>query len=110
MIADIERYRASRGRYPPSVLSVWEGYSPSLIGIDRYHYEPSGDSFNLVFEQAAWVFGTREFVVYNPRGEQVMTSHAMDILQFTPERLERARGYYAVRAASHPHWKCFWFD
>jgi hypothetical protein len=46
----------------------------------------------------------------HPRDEQVATSHAMDILQFSPEHLERTRGYYAVHSTPHAHWKYFWFD
>lgn len=110
LIADIERYRAARGHYPPSLLSVNKDYSPGVVGIEKFHYEPSGDAFNLLFEQPASPLGTREFVVYNPRGEQTATSHAMDLLEYTPERLERARGYYAVHDVPHTRWKYFWFD
>jgi hypothetical protein len=110
MIAGIERYRASRGHYPPSLLSVWKDYKPSVIGIDRYYYEPSGDAYNLVFEQPAAAIGTREFVVYNPRDQQTATSHAMDILEYTPEHLERTRGFHASHALPQAHWKYFWFD
>jgi hypothetical protein len=112
LIADIEQYRAVHGRYPPSLLSVWKDYSPSVIGINEYHYEPSGDAYNLFFEQVTFRFGTREFVVYNPRDQHVMTSHKMDLLQMTPEELalDQSRGHYAVHDAQHPHWKYFWFD
>jgi hypothetical protein len=110
LIADIEQYHATRGHYPPSLLSVNKDYKPGVMGIEKFHYEPSGDAFNLLFEQPASPLGTREFVVYNPRGEQTATSHAMDLLEFTPERLERARGYYAVHDAPHARWKYFWFD
>jgi hypothetical protein len=110
LIADIERYREERGRYPVSLLSVWEDYSPSVIGIERFHYEPSGDAYNLLFEQPAADLATREIVVYNPRGEQVATSHRLDLLQYPPERLERTRGFFAAYETSHPKWKYFWFD
>ena len=112
LIADIEQYRAAHGRYPASLLSVWEDYLPGIIGIKEYHYEPSGDAYNLFFEQFALEFGTREFVMYNPRDQQVMTSHKMDLLELTPQQLalEQSRGHYAVRDAPHPHWKYFWFD
>lgn len=110
LIADIEQYRVTRGHYPPSLLSVNKDYSPGVIGIEKFHYEPSGDAFNLLFEQPASPLGTQEFVVYNPRGEQTATSHALDLLQFNPETLERARGYYAVHDVPHTHWKYFWFD
>jgi hypothetical protein len=41
-----------------------------------------------------------------------MTSHAMDLLELTPEQLalERTRGHYAVHDAPQPHWRYFWFD
>ncbi len=110
LIADIERHRAARGTYPASLLSVWKDYSPAVIGIEKYHYERSGEAYNLLFEQPAADLATREFVVYNPRDEQVATSHAMDLLQYSPERLERARGYFAVHQTPHAHWKYFWFD
>ena len=112
LIADIEQYRAEHGRYPASLLSVWEDYLPGLIGIKEYHYEASGEAYNLFFEHSNFRFGTREFVMYNPRDEQAMTSHKMDLLQLTPEELvlDRSRGHYAVHDAPHPHWKYFWFD
>lgn len=110
LIADIEQYRAARGHYPPSLLAVHRDYKPEIIGIDRFHYEPSGAAYNVLFEQPAVPIGTREIVVYNPRDEQVATGHAMDILQYTPEHLERTRGYYAVHAGPQPHWRYFWFD
>ncbi|HEY8459811.1 MAG TPA: hypothetical protein VIM99_05485 [Blastocatellia bacterium] len=112
LIADIERYCAVNGRYPASLLSVHKDYSPGVIGIKEYHYEPSGDSYNLIFEQFALHFGTREFVVYNPHDRQAVTSHNMDLLRLTPKELEleQSRGHYAVHDAPFPHWKYFWFD
>ena len=67
---------------------------------------------NLLFEQAALHFGTREFVVYNPLDRQAVTSHRLDRLQLTPSELalEHTRGHNAVHDAGHPHWKYFWFD
>ncbi len=112
LIADIEQYRAAHGRYPASLMSLWEDYLPGVIGIKEYHYEPSGDVYNLFFEQFALHFGTRECVMYNPRDQQVMTSHKMDRLRLTPQELavEQSRGHYAVHDAPDPHWKYFWFD
>lgn len=112
LIADIERYRAVHGRYPASLLSVWPDYLPDVIGIKEYHYEPSGDVYNVFFEQFVSQLGTTEFVMYNPRDRQAMTSHKVDLLQLTPEQLalEQTRGHYAVHDAPHPHWKYFWFD
>lgn len=110
LIADIERHRDSRGRYPLSMLAVWPDYKPGVIGIERYHYEASGTAYNVAFEQIARELPTREFVVYNPRDEQTFTSHAAVLLQFDPDRLQRARGYFAIRDTAHSHWKLFWFD
>ena len=112
LIADIEHYRAANGRYPDSLMSVWEDYSSGVIGVKEYHYEPRGDAYNLFFEQFTFQFGTREFVMYNPRDQQAMTSHKMDLLQLTPEELtlEQSRGHYAVHDAPHQHWKYFRFD
>ena len=112
LIADIEQYRTANGRYPLGLLSVNTDYKPFVIGIREYRYEPSGAAYNLMFEQASFHIGVREFVVYNPRDEQVITSHAMDVLQLTPEQLalDRTRGHNAVHNTAHPHWKYFWFD
>jgi hypothetical protein len=110
LIAGIEQYRSVHGRYPLSLLSLNTDYRPSVIGIKRFQYEPSGEAYNLLFEQRALALDTREIVVYNPRDEQVATSHDSDLLQFTSHDLERRRGYYAVRDTPHPHWKYFLFD
>lgn len=112
LIAEIERHRAANGRYPASLLSVHADIHPGVIGIEKYHYEPSGDAYNLLFEQPALHFGTREFVVYNPRDQQTVTSHRLDRLQLTPSELalEHTRGHNAAHDAGHPHWKYFWFD
>lgn len=112
LIRDIERYRVANGHYPRSVVSVTRDYLPSVIGIKEYRYEPSGDSYNVLFEQITFALGTIEVVMYNPRDQQAIASHAMDVLQLTPEQLalDQTRGHYAVHTTRHPHWKYFWFD
>ncbi|HVE70489.1 MAG TPA: hypothetical protein VNI54_03905 [Thermoanaerobaculia bacterium] len=112
IIADIERYRVANGRYPESVVSMWPDYWPGSIGIRRFEYEPNGDSYNLMFENPTVQLGLREIVMYNPKGEQRMTSHAMDVLQLTPAQLalDRQRGHNALHDARQPGWKYFWFD
>lgn len=112
LIAAIERYRTTNGRYPLSLHTVQPDYLPGVVGVERYRYEPHGEAYNLFFEQYSHRFGTQEFVVYNPRDEQVMTVHAMDLLEMTPQQLalDRTRGHYAVHDAPQPHWKYFWFD
>jgi cbb3-type cytochrome oxidase subunit 3 len=112
LLAAIENYRARNGKYPTSLLAELPDYGPHVIGIREYRYEPHGEGYNLVFEQFNYRFGTREFVVYNPRDEHVMTAHASDILELTPEQLvvERTRGHHARHDLPQPHWKIFWFD
>lgn len=112
LIAAIEEYRNRNGRYPTSLLAAWPDIMPRVMGIRQYHYEPHGDAYNLVFEQFNYRLGTREFVVYNPRDEHVMTAHAIDILEMTPNQLalERTRGHNARHDLPQPHWKLFWFD
>ena len=106
MIGEIERYRAVNGRYPESLVAVWPDYRPSVVGVRSYTYEPSGAAYNLSFEQFRFTpIGTREFVVYNPRDEQTMVSHA-SWRMIAPE----LEGFYADYAAARPHWKYFWFD
>lgn len=112
LIADIERHRVANGRYPLSLVSVHPDYLPGIIGIKEYRYEPSGEAYNLLFEQLSLRIGTQEIVMYNPRGEQVMTSHALDVLALSPQQLalDRTRGHNAVHEAPQPNWKYFWFD
>lgn len=113
MINDIEAYRTAHGQYPASLLAVWKDYYPDISGIEKFQYEPSGEAYNLVFEQPRFLFdniGTREFVVYNPLDEQTMISHDSWIMFFTPDELGENQGWYEVHDASVPHWKYFWFD
>jgi hypothetical protein len=112
-INDIEAYHAQNGRYPNSLLAIWKDYYPSVVGIEKFHYWPNGDAYNLFFEQPRFLFdniGTREFVVYNPRDEQVMISHTAWILLLSPQELQTSQGWYAVHNAATSHWKQFWFD
>jgi hypothetical protein len=51
LIADVEAYRARNSRDPSSLLAVWPDVSPDVAGIPQYLYEPSGEGYNLVFEQ-----------------------------------------------------------
>jgi hypothetical protein len=113
LIHDIEEYHTAHGRYPVSLLAVWKDYYPSVVGIEKYHYAPDGDTYNLFFEQPRFLLdnlGTREFVVYNRLDEHAMISHTSWILILSPEELDTAQGWYAVQDAPSPHWKYFWFD
>lgn len=110
LIADIERYRATNGHYPVSLLSLLEDYHPDVVGIPRYLYEPSGAAFNLGFEQFTFDLAAREIVLYNPRDEQSISSHNQDLLRLAPADIARQRGFFAAHEAPQPHWKYFRFD
>jgi hypothetical protein len=112
-IRDIVAYHDKYGRYPVSLAAMWKDYYPDVVGIEKYHYSPDGESYNLFFEQPRFLFdnlGTREWVVYNPTDEHRIYSHTSWFLLLTPEELERSQGWYAVHDASIPHWRYFWFD
>jgi hypothetical protein len=112
-IGDIEAYHDEYGHYPVSLVAMWKDYYPDVVGVEKYHYLPYGQSYNLFFEQPRFLldnFGTREWVVYNPDDEQRMYSHTAWFLLLTPEELERSQGWYAVHETSSLHWKYFWFD
>ena len=79
LIREIEAYRTRHGRYPLSLHAQHEDYKPDVVGVEMYLYAPNGDGYNLSFEQPKFFldrFGTREWVVYNPRDQHRMYSHA----------------------------------
>lgn len=112
VIGDIEQYRAERGRYPSTLLALHKDYHPSVAGIEKFHYAPNGEAYNLFFEQPTFLFdlGLREIVMYNKLDEHLIVSHAAWILTGPPEEVEIRRGWQAVHAASSPHWKYYRFD
>jgi len=110
IIGDIEGFRERTGAYPVAISSVWPDYHPGIIGIERYRYELSGESYNLYFEHPATDLGAREIVMYNPRGEQDISSHAFDLLQLSPEEIRRQRGYFKSHNLPQTKWKRFLFD
>jgi hypothetical protein len=107
LIADNEAYRQRTGRYPESLHSEVEDYGPRLRGIRRYYYEPSGEAYNLFFEQFTFVFGTQKFVMYNKQDQQESTTHNQDLLRIPASEI--SRGYHAVEEVGL-HWKQFLFD
>jgi hypothetical protein len=112
LIGDIEKYHAAYGHYPSSLLALHKDYLPSVIGIEKFHYAPNGEAYNLFFERPTFLFdfGIREIVMYNKLDQHVMVSHAAWILEGAPENLEARQGWHTVHNASNPHWKYFWFD
>jgi hypothetical protein len=113
----IEVYRDRHGRYPLSLASELSDYDPPIIGVERYHYEPSGRAYNVFFEHfTVFPIGTREFVMYNPLGEQTFMVHDQDILESPPQQVDAERRYHVAHHArdvpppAPPNWKRFWFD
>lgn len=113
MIRDIEAYRVANGEYPKALAAAWKDYYPDVVGVEKYHYMPRGDAYNLFFEQPRFLFdsiGTREYVVYNSTDEHMMLSHTSWILILKPEELAEHPGWYESHDAGAAHWKYFWFD
>ncbi len=108
LIKDIEAYKEKNGRYPVSIQSTIDDYKPSISSVRRFHYELSGDAYNLYFEQISEMPGTEEIVMYNKLGEQEMTVHNQDLLREEPQRI--IRGYHHVVELPQGKWKVFYFD
>ena len=110
LIKAIELYQEKNNHYPLSLLSLWEDYKPSIIGIKRFYYEPHGTTYNLYFEQFATELSVQEIVMYNKLDEHQFSSHNSDLLVLTPEQINLQRGYFGKYDLPTPHWKYFWFD
>jgi hypothetical protein len=113
LIRDIEAYRAAQGRYPSTMLATHRDYHTTVVGIEKYHYAPNGDGYDLVFEQPRLLFhdlGASEFVVYNPRDEHVIVGHAVQHLLLAPDELREQQGWFAVHETGNAHWRYFLFD
>lgn len=109
-IAEIERYRDRHGKYPSSLFSIWGDFKPAIVGIDRYHYEPSGDAYNVIFQEPSLDFGIRRFVAYNPRDRQRVTLHEQDRLRLDDAGLDADNaGHTFIEPLPQPHWKIFLF-
>jgi hypothetical protein len=110
LIADIERYRATNGRYPHSLFSEWMDYRPSVIGVRGYQYETSGEVFSLAVQVPTFSFDSQEYLLYNPADNHVMASHDADLLLRTSAELVQYRGYYTAHSLDRPHWTLLSFD
>ncbi len=110
MIQDLEAYYSENGQYPVSLQGLWKDYSPNVMGIERYYYEPNGKAYNLFFEQLSSDLFAREIVMYNRLDEHVIRSHPSFIFRLTPEEFETYRGYFAEFDLPEQHWKYFLFD
>jgi hypothetical protein len=110
IIADIERFRERTGSYPVALSALHPDYLPGTMGVERYRYEPSGQTYNVYFEHSATSPGVQEIVMYNPRREQDISSHTIDLLQLSAEDIRRQRGYFAAHDLERAGWRRFLFD
>jgi hypothetical protein len=111
LIVQLQEYRRERGEYPESLLSVTTDYRPHSVSVPRFWYERAGDAYNLAFEQPPAALDMREFVVYNPAGHAVLSSHDSDLLLLQGDDLERRRGFpSSADVPGHPGWRVFRFD
>lgn len=110
LIAAIEAYRERRGVYPVSLRSLNPDVPTGVMGIERFHYEPVGDAYNLYFIRPHIELDAMEVVLFNPRDEHRFTSHEMDILQYDGEELDRRRGDRRRMRLAQPHWISILFD
>jgi hypothetical protein len=108
LIQDIETYKKTNGQYPSSLQSTIEDYKTSVSGIERFHYEPNGDAYNLYFEQFSDMIGTQEIVMYNKLDEHEMTVHNQDLLRIPYNSI--LHGHHKVIQMPKQHWKIFYFD
>ena len=64
----------------------------------------------MIFKEPSLGFGTRRFVVYNPRDTQRVTVHEQDRLLLDEAALDADNaGYTVVQPLPQPHWKAFLF-
>lgn len=112
-IKDIESFKSKNGYYPKTLQAMYKDYSPKTAGVEKYHYLPFTDSYNISFEQPRFLFdeiGTREWVVYHPKDEHRAYSHTSWLLLLSPEESELRQGWYTSVNTGHKHWKSFLFD
>ena len=104
LIAEIESFRQRRGHYPISLQSLNPDFPTGVVGIERFHYEPNGEAYNLFFVRLHIETDAEEAVVFNPRDEHHFTSHALDILQYDGAQLDLRRGDRRRTRLAQPHW------
>jgi hypothetical protein len=110
LIDEVESFRQRCGHYPVSLQSLNRDVPTGIIGIERFHYEPNGEAYNLFFVRPHFALDAKEVVMFNPRDEHRFASHELDILQYDGEQLDVRRGDRRRTRLTHPHWVSFLFD
>jgi hypothetical protein len=112
-VKDIEIFYSKNGYYPTTLQAMYKDYYPNTVGVEKFHYLPFKNSYNLSFEQPRFlldIFGTKEWVVYNPKDEHRVYSHTSWFLLLSPQESEIRQGWYSSANTKHKHWKSFYFD
>lgn len=112
-VRDIENFYTKNGHYPKTLQAMYKDYYPNTVGVEKFHYLPFGNSYNLSFEQPRFlldIVGTKEWVVYNPKDEHRVYSHTSWFLLLSPQESEIRQGWYSSVDTKHKHWKSFMFD
>jgi hypothetical protein len=110
LIAEIDSYHQRRGHYPLSLQSLNRDVPTGVVGIERFHNEPNGESYNLFFVRQHIELDAKEVVMFNPRDGHRFTSHELDLLQYDGEQLALRRGDRRRTPLGHPHWVSILFD
>ncbi|MFN8002547.1 MAG: hypothetical protein U0X75_16185 [Acidobacteriota bacterium] len=99
------------GTLPHSPLQSLNQDTPTgVVGIERFHYEPNGEAYNLFFVRLSSELDATEVVMFNPRDEHRFTSHELDLLQYDGEQLALRRGDRRRTPLAQPHWVSILFD
>ena len=110
LIREIESFRERIGHYPLSLHSLHQDVPTGVVGVERFMYEPHGDSYNLFFVRPAVDLDAQEVVIFNPRDEQRFTAHELDLLQYQGGQLDLRRGDQRRNPLAQPHWVSILFD
>lgn len=112
-VMDIENFYTRNGYYPKTLQTMYKDYYPNTVGVEKFHYLPFENYYNLSFEQPRFfldIIGTKEWVVYNPKDEHRVYSHTSWFLLLSPQESELRQGWYSSVDTKHKHWKSFFFD
>jgi len=109
-VAAIEAFRQRRGHYPVSLRSLHADFPTGVMGIERFEYDPNGDSYHVFFVRPAVALDAQEVVMFHPLDAHCFASHELDILQFDGETLALRRGDRRRTALAQPHWVSILFD
>jgi len=110
LITAIDSFHQRWGHYPLSLQSLNRDVATGIVGIERYHYEPNGETYNLYFVRISIELDAMEVVMFNPRDEHRFTSHELDLLQYDGEQLALRRGDRRRTPLAQPHWVSILFD